>query len=567
MLMFTVNRFWTMKKWLLALGLTSLIHSVAAQSYGQKLFSHPGFSITGAAITGINSAGFLRVGLKPNAVPASTVNFFIEKADTNGLVSGVNDFNINYAIKAANSTCSSPLNQFANCYGVSVIETNIPKTVPDWYALCGAFDKGVFFATLNSFGVPVITNSFLFPFIPTSITKPILLESVSSPNNYYIAGACDTNMYVLKVNASGQLLWSSLYHSGAMIPHDLIENPYNNDLVIVGDNTPALSYSLGPQAFFLGLNKSNGNISNYTTYGDSPCHGFSSIKVANSPTGGQGFILGGNSDPYNNLGSTWFLKMGITGNVIWSTIIEPRIGFGGGPVIDVVEHFDPAANTYNYYGITTQALYGMIVLKLDDYGQPAPGNNHFIYNGGANWSSAAALTAINTGPNKGLQLHGTDNELSTNNYYFVRTDFNGNSNCTQTLTTIYQSEAGATATITPWLMKTGSLTACSGFTLQFKQEASVYSTCSPMGIDDSQNAEMANDFTLYPNPVSDKLVINPNSNDTYKVTVYDYLGQMLYEITDANSNQKMDLSDWPKGLYFVELEKKNDKKVFKVVKE
>lgn len=74
----------------------------------------------------------------------------------------------------------------------------------------------------------------------------------------------------------------------------------------------------------------------------------------------------------------------------------------------------------------------------------------------------------------------------------------------------------------------------------------------------------ANDynFSVFPNPAENFITIQCESFDNEKIEIYDVLGQLIKSITVSN-NQKIDISNLSKGIYFIILE---NKVVFKFIK-
>ncbi|MDF2436576.1 MAG: hypothetical protein K0Q95_952 [Bacteroidota bacterium] len=71
---------------------------------------------------------------------------------------------------------------------------------------------------------------------------------------------------------------------------------------------------------------------------------------------------------------------------------------------------------------------------------------------------------------------------------------------------------------------------------------------------------------FYPNPCSGFLTIKTLNNDEKEICIYDLLGHCLMSKTNASgSDMTIDLSDQPKGVYFIELKTKKEKVVKKVV--
>ena len=76
----------------------------------------------------------------------------------------------------------------------------------------------------------------------------------------------------------------------------------------------------------------------------------------------------------------------------------------------------------------------------------------------------------------------------------------------------------------------------------------------------------SDEFVIYPNPVKDYLTIKGNSV-VNKVTVFNSLGQILFEKNQNNSEFSLDLSNLSSGNYYVKVESDDKKQVLKVIKE
>jgi hypothetical protein len=76
-----------------------------------------------------------------------------------------------------------------------------------------------------------------------------------------------------------------------------------------------------------------------------------------------------------------------------------------------------------------------------------------------------------------------------------------------------------------------------------------------------------NDFSLYPNPVSNGIVFIKTNFENTNVKIYDLKGILNYDsdILNTLSFTKLDISSLPKGIYFVEILVENQKKLKKLV--
>ncbi|MEP7170926.1 MAG: T9SS type A sorting domain-containing protein, partial [Bacteroidota bacterium] len=77
-------------------------------------------------------------------------------------------------------------------------------------------------------------------------------------------------------------------------------------------------------------------------------------------------------------------------------------------------------------------------------------------------------------------------------------------------------------------------------------------------------------FTIYPNPVKDFLVVSSNSgiNEKINMTITDVLGKKVFQTQLSINNQsKVSLKDFSNGIYFAELSTGKEKIVKKFLKE
>ena len=76
-------------------------------------------------------------------------------------------------------------------------------------------------------------------------------------------------------------------------------------------------------------------------------------------------------------------------------------------------------------------------------------------------------------------------------------------------------------------------------------------TCSPVGIDE----QSATSVNIHPNPTTGKLIISIAGQTASSVTLRNSLGQVLLSGNISSTNQiELDLSSYPAGIYFLQLE-------------
>jgi hypothetical protein len=516
------------------------------------------------------------VGFKPQTTSPSS-NFTILKTDPAGTFStSAFPFRSGYQIMLSPGCGTMAPSQLTTCAGVSAIETTIPGNPSAWYAIAGASDETAFFATLDAVGNPINSKAYLFPYTCSNcIEKPLITESASSPNNYYICGGFDTSIYVLKVNAAGAIAWSSYYsigHGNYFKPKGIIECPFTGDLLLVGGVNPPAAYNRGTDGFFLKLNPANGNVISYRTYSlpFGACQEFTCIKPAYSLTGGQGFVLGGFTD--NFPGAPWFTKLNPNGDIIWSTVVKPTTDAGALPVTGIIERLNQTQ--HEYYASVRSYFNGMLVLKLNDNGIPFVGSsNEFLFNAGAAAASCPiSIDFENSGNHIGLCTYGTDDVSNGGHLYMVRSYFNGISGCNETFTTVAAYYPGPDSIISPWINKYGSLNGCSNFQLSSASlSQTLTSICSNTFIPGGNNniltgieaefSEKDQNYLIYPNPSTGLIWIydRHKKQGSFIVNLYTSMGRLIKHaiVLRSMSEEKYEIDltflDLNEGLYILEI--------------
>lgn len=99
-------------------------------------------------------------------------------------------------------------------------------------------------------------------------------------------------------------------------------------------------------------------------------------------------------------------------------------------------------------------------------------------------------------------------------------------------------------------------------------QSGIQSSCLPnmtIGIKDYSSSV---EFSVHPNPTSNFITIQSNTEDTYSVKITNVLGQSVLSTIMKTSNKMMiDLSGLASGVYFISLTKGNSQTVKKIIKE
>lgn len=586
---------------------------------GITTYNHSNISaaLSSGCTTSVHSNGFL-MGSYRQVTTAGGFNLFIDKADQNADFLGTTEFRQAYQF-SDNPNCTSALSQELNCYGISVIETNL-ITNTNWYAMAAAFDLGCAFATLDNMGNPTFTDMYQFPTTATQITKPLITESLAYPSTYYVCGsyldAGTRYMYLLQVNNSGSINWSNTYDlitlgvTTSLEPKAIVESPFQPMtqpmLVIAGIADPN-DATLMREGFIMRVNGNNitgGGVTQFQLYGSSNAtnEGFHSIRpvfLSNQ----QAFLLGGYTDTNPAAGYSWMALINNTGSVNWSSQVLTSTP-GADAVVDAIHRL---SSTYGdeYYGVTPTSA-GSGVIKLDNTGAAfGPSASEFLYNPASTITEPAAISFLDingSSINDGIHVYGTTAQVSggaAGDTYLVQAYFNGTAgNClapnpqfTTALSAVnpgpsnipsFPNAANVTSSAGPPSCTGHSLASMSNFYTPFflcptpGLPGPPYSGSNARpAVSTGIAAHTSSDsrISMQPNPFQDKLTINytANSKEEVSIQVLNSLGQLIHTSTQSAETGKNSLTidfntlNAESGIYFITTTLKGGSSTQKVV--
>lgn len=484
---------------------------------------------------------------------------------------GASTFYAAYKLYDGFADCKDTMAQILNGYGISAIETN--GTNYARYAITGTYDKGVWFTSLDSVGNILVTQMYPFPHITgpgyANPSQPKIIECPGT-QEFYICGSFESQMYLIKISYTGAIVWSSFYSLDSEIyPKDLIvtgNSPSN--LVVVGR---AVSSTGNSDGFIMELSGSSGAVNYSKLYGDPTAYDeFNSITSGAyiNTANANGYVIGGYTQSMNPAGNPWALKMNTAGNLIWSKLLQPSVGTNTG-IIDILERPNTSSG-YEYFAVLPSSA-GMQVLRLDAAGSPYPYSspgalyNEYIYDIPATAASVPNCISYVNGPvgnpYLGIQVYGTTNNIiGLKSSYVVSAYFNGEINCTRTLTTISNEYQGPAEETPASITRFGSFNICPNFlVVAYFPGATINFPCSGMILNGNNqrmgsatgivnNGVKVNNTQVYPNPVSDKATISYSSGDHKKVSIE--LISMMGERITAIQTEVSSAGDYEESIDF-----------------
>ena len=159
--------------------------------------------------------------------------------------------------------------------------------------------------------------------------------------------------------------------------------------------------------------------------------------------------------------------------------------------------------------------------------------------------------------------------------YFANSNFNcsfGEGTCSPNPTITREEQQDATMDLTNlWLRKflKNNCPAADDFQdslalsprITYRQNNPI--TCSSVGINSNTSL---NNIVLYPNPANTSVHIG-NISEATNYIITDVLGKAILTKTDLVNNEAIDVSNFNKGIYFIQLNSKSGQRVIKFIKE
>ncbi|MDI1353454.1 MAG: T9SS type A sorting domain-containing protein [bacterium] len=317
----------------------------------------------------------------------------------------------------------------------------------------------------------------------------------------------------------------------------------------------------------------------------------------------QDILFGGRAYDPSFVGNydykNWMIKLDPSGTVIWSSLIKPAtvavtMNYG---VMDVFERYNPSieVNDYEYYGASTMdaGVAGtedtLIVWRLDVSGTAnGVGPNEFKYpmgDGIGNTDFSAQIECVGDGSNAGDGFGAWTTDLPLPADILYKNYFNGVNGCTTTIApiTVYQGPGFfSNPSASPTTFNNDCQNVFSIDTLYLKSATPCFNTTVAGGGNRGERAAKITgltqpiknlETTIYPNPVSDKIVIELSAETkNCSIKIENALGQTVYQATfnigSANGNEvnvdfeKLNLSG---GTYYLTIDTGLKKEVQKLV--
>lgn len=349
------------------------------------------------------------------------------------------------------------------------------------------------------------------------------------------------DFYIVKTNSLGNILWSKSIGGTSNDNAYSIVQTTDSGYVAVG---LTLSAGAGDKDVLAVKLDKNGNISWMKTYGGTGDDRANSIEQ----TTDGGFIISGVTNSFG-AGNYDFnlIKVDSAGNLTW----EKTYGGNGDEWAYCVQQ--TTDNGYILSGYTTSFGAG----NADYYMVKTNSTGDTLWTKTFGGTMADYTTAIKQTPDNGFAVIGYSQSFAVGSYdfYFVKTDNNGNGICNQNNTNTIISTPTQTVTTPTLTVSMGGIVNTTTPTVS--NGTIINSLCTNVGIQSiiPKNSH----FIIYPNPFSTQTTLwtaNPLTNATFAVD--NCFGQTVAQINNISGETIVfNRDNLPSGLYFVRLTQDN----------
>jgi len=398
--------------------------------------------------------------------------------------------------------------------------------------------------------------------------------------------------YVIRLDASGNVVWEKIYGS--------LAGTYEVGVHYMSQTSDGGYIIGGYEDALVGMlylkTDSSGNISwGKFVYGSIGTYGTESIQQ----TSDGGYVITGNGG--------WLIKTDASGNITWSkSYINLRSTFaqqtsdGGYMMAGITNSYgsggfdrylmktDASGNVSwcKTYGGTLdddlrsaqQTADGGYVLAGTTYSFGAGGSDAYVVktdaSGNLLWSKTYGsagddfASSVQETSGGGYIIAGQTTSFSSGAYsvYLIRTDANGMSGCNEI--------NPATLVTSPVIVATTLSNTASTYVpdtdIPFSSiggglNETLLCLSFPTGLTSDNYGE--NNFSFSPNPATTEVTINFGKEGRYDMRLCNTLGEILFQTATSAEQMKIDVKDFPAGIYFVAVrDEKNNLVVRKVMK-
>ncbi len=487
--------------------------------------------------------------------------------------------------------------------GQNVGISSVQQTSDGGYILAGttssygAGSADVYLIKTNNIGNILWTKTFG----STDIEKAGCVQQTND-GGYIILGYTNLNNYdalLIKTDGSGNAIWSKTFGGSGNDYGGAVRQTNDGGYIIAGVTN---SFGSGANDVLVIKTDGSGNTTWMKSYGSAGNESASSIQQ----TTDNGYIITGGSNYPGEPTHINLLKVDASGNVVWSkqfvngiydnasTVLQTNDGgylIGGSTGMPasssdilLIKTDGSGSLTWSKTIGTGEYLQTRSVQQTSDNGYiiaaGSPLNSLKIVliktdvNANVSWAKkyggtgtyeindASSVQLTNDG---GYIIAGETSSFGIEGGYIIKTDGSGNSGCNES---IYNIIAVATTTQVINFTLSVSTGGTSNIFATITGSGGVLNIlCSNVGIDDTYLHKSG--ISVYPNPNCGKFKIEINNKITNKINIEicNLLGEKIFASDNfiQQTSNKINLSDSPKGLYFVKVYDGEKKYIEKIV--
>ncbi|KAB2918093.1 MAG: T9SS type A sorting domain-containing protein [Bacteroidetes bacterium] len=360
-----------------------------------------------------------------------SLGIFAAHADDDGRFVNTTDFNNHYVFNDGSGTytlriTSAQVIEFEDGSGYGAVGA-FHRWQNIFYPSAQIFGQGIAYIRLDASGNVISIQGYqLSSVIGTVPFVTGLRESEAGNGDLFATGTNGDDMWAMKIDQNGGLLWGSIYDVAAT-PNDIIESPYTSTVIIVGQHSN--------NAFWMEVNPGTGALNSFDVKSSGTGASLDrlfSIDISADPAM-PGFVLGGEID-----GRAWVVKTSQTGLTQWSgqywSGTTPAKYLRGHDVAGRLKVFDDCATEFEYFVTgpfwSTTSDGNAIVFKIDRSGNPINPNGLFVYDYG--YEETGNSVDVNTsGTGDGVTMYAIKEDDPLREAYVVKAYFNGVSGCNE----------------------------------------------------------------------------------------------------------------------------------------
>ena len=351
-------------------------------------------------------------------------------------------------------------------------------------------------------------------------------------------GTGSRNFYLLRTNSFGDILWTKTYGGTSIEAANQIQPTNDGGYIMVGYS---FSFGAGNSDIFVIKTDENGEIIWEKTYGGD----LNDLGLSITLTDEGGYIICGGTESFGAGNSdVLVVKINADGDVLWSKTYGGNGYELGVSVAKTVNNDFIIAGYTRTFGAGGEDFY---VLKIDTQGDTIWTKTF----GGEFDESAKAV--ISTSDN-GCIIAGYTRTFGAGGLemYVVKTDEDGFSECGQSTETII-SDITITVTSTTADVDEGVTTKVP-ITLVGNTNTETSNPCDI--INGVKNDLKKLNFEIFPNPANDFLIIKNIDAPLFskkRIVINDILGRQIQSFSLNTTEEKIDISMIPPGVFFLNL--------------